>query len=74
MINLIDVELDDTGDITGGADEKLITDALRNQGSLLYGDTDFSGTIDWRFRPRWSVRTEVGTIGAGVDLLWQYRY
>lgn len=35
---------------------------------------DFSGTLDWRFRPRWSVRTEVGTIGAGVDLLWQYRY
>ncbi|HEY6560670.1 MAG TPA: translocation/assembly module TamB domain-containing protein [Polyangiaceae bacterium] len=37
-------------------------------------DTDLSGTIDWRFRPRWSLRTEYGTLGAGLDLLWQYRY
>ncbi|HMJ10859.1 MAG TPA: translocation/assembly module TamB domain-containing protein, partial [Polyangiaceae bacterium] len=35
---------------------------------------DLSGTIDWRFRPRWSLRTEYGTLGAGLDLLWQYRY
>ncbi len=34
----------------------------------------FSGTFDWRFRRNWSLRTEVGNIGAGVDLLWQYRY
>ncbi len=34
----------------------------------------FSGTFDWRFRRNWSLRTEVGTIGTGVDLLWQYRY
>lgn len=34
----------------------------------------FSGTIDWRFRRNWSLRTEVGTIGTGLDLLWQYRY
>jgi len=36
--------------------------------------TAFSGTFDWRFRRNWSLRTEVGNIGAGVDLLWQYRY
>ncbi|HEY5375647.1 MAG TPA: hypothetical protein VIK01_18340, partial [Polyangiaceae bacterium] len=29
----------------------------------------FSGTFDWRFRRNWSLRTEVGNIGAGVDLL-----
>ncbi len=34
----------------------------------------FSGTFDWRFRRNWSLRTEVGTIGTGVDLLWQHRY
>jgi hypothetical protein len=34
----------------------------------------FSGTIDWRFRRNWSLRTEVGTIGTGIDLVWQYRY
>jgi autotransporter translocation and assembly factor TamB len=35
---------------------------------------DVSGTVDWRFRRNWSLRTEVGTIGGGLDLLWQYRY
>lgn len=34
----------------------------------------FSGTIDYRFTRRWSLRTEVGTAGGAVDLLWQYRY
>jgi hypothetical protein len=34
----------------------------------------FSGTVDWRFHKNWSLRTEVGTLGAGADLLWQYRY
>lgn len=33
-----------------------------------------SGTLDWRFLPQWSVRTEVGTMGMGLDLMWQYRY
>jgi len=42
------------------------------------GDTTreagFSGTIDYRFDPNWSLRTELGSLGAGLDLLWQYRY
>jgi hypothetical protein len=42
-----------------------------------------SAAVEYRFRgplanqdgpKNWSVRTEVGTIGAGVDLLYQYRY
>lgn len=33
-----------------------------------------SGTLDWRFHPQWSARTEIGTLGAGLDMLWQYRY
>ncbi|MBK7583029.1 MAG: translocation/assembly module TamB domain-containing protein [Myxococcales bacterium] len=35
---------------------------------------DVSGTVDWRFQRNWSLRTEVGTVGTGLDLLWQYRY
>jgi hypothetical protein len=34
----------------------------------------WSGTVDWRFRRNWSLRTELGTIGTGVDLVWNYRY
>ena len=33
-----------------------------------------STTIEWRFRQNWSLRTQVGTVGAGLDLLYQYRY
>ena len=61
-----------------------LTDELWFEGSYktlqaqdLSGATNtnaFSGTFDWRFRRNWSLRTEVGNIGAGVDLLWQYRY
>jgi translocation and assembly module TamB len=40
----------------------------REQGSAV------SGTVDFRFRRNWSLRTEIGTIGTGVDLLWNYRY
>lgn len=34
----------------------------------------FSGTFDWRFKRNWSLTTEIGSIGAGVNLLWLYRY
>jgi len=34
----------------------------------------FSGTVDYRFHRDWSVRSELGTLGAGADLMWQYRY
>ncbi|HYQ41684.1 MAG TPA: hypothetical protein VER11_06945 [Polyangiaceae bacterium] len=34
----------------------------------------FSGTFDWRFKKNWSLTVEAGTIGAGTDLLWLYRY
>jgi autotransporter translocation and assembly factor TamB len=33
-----------------------------------------SGTVDYRFTRRWSLKTEVGTAGGALDLLWQYRY
>jgi autotransporter translocation and assembly factor TamB len=33
-----------------------------------------SAIIDWRFKRDWSLRTEAGTVGTGVDMLWQYRY
>ncbi|HEY0466581.1 MAG TPA: hypothetical protein VGC79_20375, partial [Polyangiaceae bacterium] len=34
----------------------------------------FSGTFDWRFKKNWSLTVEAGSIGAGTDLLWLYRY
>ncbi len=34
----------------------------------------FSGTVDWRFRRNWSLRTEVGRLGTKMDVLWRYRY
>ncbi|HEY3494533.1 MAG TPA: translocation/assembly module TamB domain-containing protein [Polyangiaceae bacterium] len=37
-------------------------------------DASVSTTVEWRFRQNWSLRTQVGTIGAGLDLLYQYRY
>lgn len=51
-----------------GSYKTLNSQDSREQGSAL------SGTIDFRFRRNWSLRTEVGTIGTGVDLLWNYRY
>lgn len=44
------------------------------QASTGADPVDLSGTIDWRFRRNWSLRTEIGTLGTGLDLLWQYRY
>ena len=35
---------------------------------------DVSTAVDYRFRKNWSLRSEIGTLGAGLELLWQYRY
>lgn len=48
--------------------------SLESQGPGQQGGNGVSGTIDWRFRKNWSLRTEAGNIGAGLDLVWQYRY
>ena len=47
---------------------------LQNNDGTNSNSSAFSGTLDYRFRRNWSLRTEVGNIGAGVDLLWMYRY
>jgi autotransporter translocation and assembly factor TamB len=33
-----------------------------------------SGTVDYRFTRKWSLRMEAGTTGGALDLLWQHRY
>lgn len=33
-----------------------------------------SGTLDYRFDDNWSLKTEAGTTGGSVDVVWQYRY
>ena len=38
------------------------------------GTNVVSGTVDYRFAEKWSLRGEVGTTGGALDLLWQYRY
>ncbi len=38
------------------------------------GGGNVGAAVDWRFAPRWSVRGQLGTIGTGVDLVYQYRY
>jgi translocation and assembly module TamB len=48
--------------------------SLESQGPGQQGGYGVSGTVDWRFRRNWSLRTEVGNIGAGLDVVWQYRY
>jgi hypothetical protein len=48
--------------------------SLESQGPGQQGGYGVSGTVDWRFRRNWSLRTELGNIGAGLDLVWQYRY
>ena len=35
---------------------------------------DLTGTLDYRFSRRWSLRTELGTSGGAFDLLWSHRY
>jgi hypothetical protein len=43
--------------------------------SLNRDETDvFSGTVDYRFRESWSLKTRLGNAGGGVDVLWQHRY
>ncbi|MCA9630052.1 MAG: translocation/assembly module TamB domain-containing protein [Myxococcales bacterium] len=34
----------------------------------------FTGTVDYRFLPNWSLRTQIGNTGTALDLIWQYRY
>jgi autotransporter translocation and assembly factor TamB len=51
-----------------GSYKNLSTTETTEQGDAV------SGTVDWRFKRNWSLRTEIGNIGTGVDLLWQYRY
>jgi autotransporter translocation and assembly factor TamB len=33
-----------------------------------------AGTIDYRFSRSWSLRTQAGSLGGALDLLWQHRY
>ena len=59
-----------------------LTDKLTFQGSfqpasqtnLQESTNDLTGTLDYRFSRRWSLRTELGTSGAAFDMLWSHRY
>lgn len=47
---------------------------LQNQDLTGASRNAISGTVDYRFKRNWSLTVELGTIGAGTDLLWLYRY
>ena len=47
---------------------------LQTQDFTGVSRTALSGTFDWRFKKDWSLTVEAGTLGAGTDLLWLYRY
>jgi hypothetical protein len=79
----------DNDDRTGAGDSTTYTAAVRASDTVVVEGSyrgqaagsdpnqpggDVSAAIEWRFRKRWSVRTEIGTIGTGIDLLYQYRY
>ncbi len=59
-----------------------LTDEVSVEGSFKSADANEPGdeneagslSVDWRFRKNWSLRTELGTIGAGMDLLWTHHY
>ncbi len=59
-----------------------LTEKLSFQGSfqpasesnLEESNNDLTGTLDYRFSRRWSLRTELGTSGGAFDLLWSHRY
>jgi hypothetical protein len=46
----------------------------RGEAALEGHENAFSGTVDWRFRRNWSLRTEIGQLGTRLDVLWRYRY
>jgi hypothetical protein len=46
-----------------------------SQQTRLQNQDTSSLTLDWRFRPAWSLRTSLGDRGSSVvDLLWNFRY
>jgi autotransporter translocation and assembly factor TamB len=45
-----------------------------SENSLEASANDLTGTLDYRFSRRWSLRTELGTSGGAFDLLWSHRY
>jgi hypothetical protein len=58
-----------------------LSDRLWFEGNVLLGaesarrsSEQVSGTLDYRFTNRWSLRTELGTSGGAFDLLWSHRY
>lgn len=56
------------------SDELWLEGSYQRTGTGPNRASGVSGTLDWRFHPHWSLRTEIGSLGGGVDMVWQYRY
>ncbi len=75
-LDLIDVSLAEGG--TGATVEigkYLREDVFVRYGRSFGGDVADHVRIEWRFRPRWSVESEIGSTGsAGADVIWSIDY
>lgn len=60
------------------SDQVWLEGVYKREEGALQSDQDVqqgvSGALEYRFLRNWSLRTELGQLGAGLDLLWQYRY
>ncbi|HEX9621363.1 MAG TPA: translocation/assembly module TamB domain-containing protein [Polyangiaceae bacterium] len=60
------------------SDQVWLEGVYKREEGALQSDQDVQegvgGALEYRFLRNWSLRTELGQLGAGLDLLWQYRY
>ncbi len=72
------VEVDDSdssGRTTVGVGGYLTEDVFVRYGGGWGADSESSVRVDWRFRKRWSIETEISTRGdSSADLVWSYDY
>jgi hypothetical protein len=45
-----------------------------SENSRAQTTNDLTGTLDYQISRAWSLRTELGTTGGALDLLWSHRY
>jgi hypothetical protein len=78
----VELRIDPSENASYGAAVR-VTDRLWFEGRYQRDETAASvggpsnivtGAFDYRFAPKWSLRTELGNAGGTFDLLWQHRY
>jgi len=72
----VDVQAgEDPNDTTVGVGHYFTEDIFVRYGQGIGPDAESNVRVEWRFHPRWSVQTEIGTRGdSSADLIWHYDY